>query len=277
MNPDDPASFLRDPFPNNAIPGARLDPLATNYFENYYDRPNIDNPAFNVINTRPQQSDNNTMQIKLDHRLGDADSMWFRYSQLNNPQTLPATVKNGRIFSNRPRNIAGGWVHLVGTNVVFDTKFGWVREALNTEADLAAGLGPLQSDGWVGLDEFGAPGMGLQAPLRRARSQHAAPGDGLAVDVQRGRQLDQGQPQLQVRRDVHLAGAGRTHDPAQHPVQQRADRGSAEPGNDRKLSGLGPARLPSPVHDPQPELQHHLAEPPACTSRTNGRPPIGSQ
>ncbi len=164
VNPADPSSFVRDAFPNNSIPSARIDPITSNYFQNYFDRPNISNPAFNVINTRPQQSDNNTLQIKADHRFGGADNLWFRYSQLNNPQTLPATVKNGRIFSNRPRNIAGGWVHLLGSNVVFDTKFGWVREALNTEAELAAGTSPLEADGWVGLNEFGAPGIGLQAP-----------------------------------------------------------------------------------------------------------------
>ena len=164
VNPADAQTFLRDAFPNNMIPGSRIDPMTRNYFENYFDRPNIASPAFNVINTRPQQSDNDTMQVKVDHRFGNADNLWFRYSQLNNPQTLPATVKNGRIFSNRPRNIAGGWVHLLGTSLVFDTKFGWVREALNTEADLAAGLGPLESDGWLGLSEFGAPGIGLQAP-----------------------------------------------------------------------------------------------------------------
>lgn len=164
VDPANAAAFLRDPFPNRTIPQARIDPITRNYFQNYFDRPNISNPAFNVINTRPQQSDNNTIQVKADHRFGNADNLWFRYSQLNNPQTLPATVKNGRIFSNRPRNIAGGWVHLLGTNVVFDTKFGWVREALNTQADLAAGLEPLQADGWIGIDDFGAPGIGLQSP-----------------------------------------------------------------------------------------------------------------
>ncbi len=164
IDPADPSSFLRDVFANRMVPSSRIDPLTRNYFENYYDRPNINNPNFNVINSRPQASDNNTIQIKIDHRFGNADNIWARYSQLNNPQSLPATLKNGRVFSNRPRNFAGGWVHLIGSNVVLDTKLGWVREALNTEADLAAGLDPLLGDGWVGIDEFGPPGLGMQSP-----------------------------------------------------------------------------------------------------------------
>jgi len=164
VNPADPASFLRDPFPNNQVPQSRIDPMTQNYLRNYFDRPNVSNPAFNVINSQSLSSDANTWNVKADHRFSDSDNVWFRFSQLNNPQIIPQTVKNGRLLESRPRNIAGGWVHLLGSNVVFDTKFGWVRQALNSDFAGEAGLDPLIADGWIGIDEFGAPGLNPQSP-----------------------------------------------------------------------------------------------------------------
>lgn len=164
VNPADPASFVRDPFAGNRIPQSRIDGVTQNYMRTYLDRPNISNPGFNVINSRSQLSDADTLNLKIDHRFSDQDNVWFRYSQLNNPQEIPSTLKNGRLFENRPRNIAGGWVHVMGSNLVFDTKFGWVREALNQDLISEPGLEPLLQDGWIGIDDFGAPGFSFQSP-----------------------------------------------------------------------------------------------------------------
>ena len=164
VNPSDASSFLRDAFAGNRVPQSRISNVTQNYMKNYLDRPNVVNPAFNVINNRSLASDADTFNAKVDHRQGDKDNFWFRYSQLNNPQEIPSTVKNGRLFENRPRNIAGGWVHVLGPNVVFDTKFGWVREALKQDLLSETGLDPLIQDGWVGIEEFGAPGLGFQSP-----------------------------------------------------------------------------------------------------------------
>ena len=155
---------MRTPFPGNRIPQARIDTMSSNYLKNYLDRPNISNPNFNVINDRAQISDADTFTVKGDHRFRDADNIWFRYSAMTNPQDNPTTLKNAQQFSNKPRNIAGGWIHLLGSSVVFDTKFGWVREALNQELLTTAGLGPLQQDGWLGIDQFGAPSYGFISP-----------------------------------------------------------------------------------------------------------------
>ena len=164
VNPSDPASFVRDPFAGNMIPQSRISGTTQNYMRTYMDRPNVANPGFNVINSRSLASDANTWNLKVDHRFSDQDNVWFRYSQLNNPQEIPTTLKNGRLFENRPRNIAGGWVHVMGSSVVFDTKFGWVREALNQDLISEPGLEPLLADGWIGIEEFGAPGFGFTSP-----------------------------------------------------------------------------------------------------------------
>jgi len=164
VDPNNPQGFLRQPFPGNRIPQNRIDTMSLNYMKNYLDRPNVSNPNFNVINSRPQVSDANTYTVKGDHRFRDQDNVWFRFSAMTNPQNIPTTLKNGQLFSNKPRNIAGGWVHLLGSSVVFDTKIGWVREALNQDLLSTVGLDPLRQDGWLGVDQFGAPTYGFISP-----------------------------------------------------------------------------------------------------------------
>jgi outer membrane receptor protein involved in Fe transport len=163
-DPNNPQGFIRQPFAGNQIPQSRIDPLSLNYMKNYLDRPNISNPSFNVINNRPQRSDSDTFTVKIDHRFRDEDSVWFRYSAMNVPQNIPTTVKNGQLFEDRPRNVGGGWIHLLGSSVVFDTKVGWGRYSRVQDLLSTVGLGPLRQDGWVGVDSFGAPSYGFQAP-----------------------------------------------------------------------------------------------------------------
>jgi len=61
------------------IPPSRISSTMSQYFTAYYDRPNLTgNPAFNTINSNPNLSDSNTYQIRVDHRLKEKDSSWFR-------------------------------------------------------------------------------------------------------------------------------------------------------------------------------------------------------
>jgi len=163
-DPNNPQSFIRQPFPGNRIPASRIDQFSLNFMRNYLDRPNISNPSFNVINNRPQVSDSDTFTVKVDHQFREQDNVWFRFSTMANPQNVPTTLKNGNLFEDHPRNIAGGWVHLLGHSVVFDTKLGWVRESRNQDLNSTVGLSPLTQDGWVGINQYGAPDFGFQDP-----------------------------------------------------------------------------------------------------------------
>lgn len=156
--------FVRLPFSNNQIPQDRIDTFTQNYLKNYLDRPNASSPGFNVINNRPQISDADTFIAKIDQQFREKDSVFFRYTHMSNPQNIPSTEKNGQLFQNTPANIGGGWVHLLGTSVVFDTRIGWVREALDQDLASSVGTGPAVQDGWVGIDSFGMPDLGFQAP-----------------------------------------------------------------------------------------------------------------
>ncbi len=168
-DPSAPQGFSRSLFTGNRVPSNRMDAVSVNYMKAYLDRPNYSaSSAFNVINGRSQSSDANTYTAKVDQRFSDRDNVFFRLLTVANPQVIPNTLKNGQTFNNDPRNIGGGWIHLLGNSVVFDTKFGYVREALMQDLSSSVGLDPLAKDGWAGLNSFGAPNYGFSSPYSGA-------------------------------------------------------------------------------------------------------------
>lgn len=82
------AGFVRDPIPNNIIPSSRIDPLAARVL-NYHPLPNATptDPftfANNYIALIPSSSDQGVSTVRLDHRLTEQDSIFFRLTSTRN-------------------------------------------------------------------------------------------------------------------------------------------------------------------------------------------------
>ena len=73
--------LIRDPFPNNVIPAARLNSVALNV-ASIYPLPNIPGAGLqnNRVDTLARVLDDNGGNIRIDHRFGDKDSIFGRYS-----------------------------------------------------------------------------------------------------------------------------------------------------------------------------------------------------
>jgi len=165
VNPANPQQFIRDPFPGNIIPSNRINPMTRNYILAYFDRPVPTGVAgFNAINSRPQTSDANTYQVKIDHRFGNNDSVWFRLSDLSNPQVIPNTQKSDFVYYQDPKNIAGGWNHLFSPSIILDSKFGFVTQPVNQFGVSSSGFEIMQQLGYGGIGEFGPVDLAMAAP-----------------------------------------------------------------------------------------------------------------
>lgn len=86
------SGFVRDLFPGNVIPRERFDPLSVRVLQ-YHPAPNATptDPITNVnnfISLAKSTSDQTVVTNRLDHRFGDSDSIFFRYSFTKN------TLKN---------------------------------------------------------------------------------------------------------------------------------------------------------------------------------------
>jgi hypothetical protein len=81
------------PFPNNLIPSSRIDP-ASSYFFQFMPLPNTAQGTF-YYNGR-FTPDTNQGNIRIDHRFGDADALFGRYSINDFNQYSPGALpQNG--------------------------------------------------------------------------------------------------------------------------------------------------------------------------------------
>jgi len=165
VDPTNPQRFLRMPFAGNIVPASRINRMTAQFIESYFDRPGVTGVAgFNAINSRPQLSDADTFQVKVDHRFSANDNVWFRWSDLSNPQIIPNTIKTDFVYTQDPKNIAGGWNHIFSPRVILDSRFGFVTQPVNQFGVTAAGLDPMRQLGYGGIDEFGPANIALAAP-----------------------------------------------------------------------------------------------------------------
>ncbi len=71
--------FLRDPFPNNIIPAGRLNAVGTNV-ASIFPLPNGPGDFDNYTSTANRVVEDNAFSARVDHRLSDRDSIFFRFN-----------------------------------------------------------------------------------------------------------------------------------------------------------------------------------------------------
>jgi hypothetical protein len=164
-DPNNPSALIRTQFPNNVIPPDRISPMMSEFFANYFDRPNSTaDPFFNVVNSEAKTSVSNTYQIRMDHQIKDKDSLWFRYTSFRNQEVIPSTLQNSRLL-NRPRtNWGGGDTHAFSPSLLLDVRFGYANQPWDGASFWTNGTSAAEKAGFIGIAEAGLPIIGLQAP-----------------------------------------------------------------------------------------------------------------
>jgi len=74
--------------PCNILPPALIDQGMVTYAQKVFPAPNLTtNPNFNGLDTTKDITSQNEMNARLDHRFGDKDSMWARFTKFRQPVT----------------------------------------------------------------------------------------------------------------------------------------------------------------------------------------------
>ena len=128
--------FLRDPFPGNVIPGARIDPVGRNIL-GLFPQPNLGAGQANNYFFDPVRSNTvNSVDIKVDHNFSASDTMFVRYSRaksdLSEPSFLPVpAVGNGPgvpgLNSQPVNQVVLSETHLFSPAAVNQARIGWTR------------------------------------------------------------------------------------------------------------------------------------------------------
>jgi hypothetical protein len=86
----DPLSgAVRSPFPGNAIPQNRIDPIATSFLAQYEPLPNSTNPSGNYLDATPSTFRTDSFSARVDRQFGQRSTLTARYT-LNDERNLIA-------------------------------------------------------------------------------------------------------------------------------------------------------------------------------------------
>ncbi len=120
VNPSQPGTFIRDPFPGNIIPASLLNPSMVYFAQTVLPQPIYTGVGNNnAINSFVNANQNHTLTSRIDQKFSDKDSLWVRYVGNFNPGvnavSLPSQERN---INGRNHNMAGNWVHTFGPSTV---------------------------------------------------------------------------------------------------------------------------------------------------------------
>ncbi|MEP6637138.1 MAG: TonB-dependent receptor, partial [Acidobacteriota bacterium] len=129
-----------DPFTGMPFPGGMIDPLRINSVGRaiaaLYPLPNRNVPFQNFVSSPTQRDDNNSFDVRLDHRLNSTVDLTFRYSfgdrNLFEPFTGPtlALVPGfGDAVKRRSQNVMGALTLVLTPNLVNETRVAFSRVA----------------------------------------------------------------------------------------------------------------------------------------------------
>jgi Carboxypeptidase regulatory-like domain len=124
-DPNHPGQFIRDIFPGAIIPKNLIDPQVVALAQFLYPAagPAFNNGASNANDPTPLTQTQNEFTVRVDHTFGPKDSVWFRYSFINNLQTssgglpgLPSTL------TTPARNWGGSYVHTFSPTLILQAQ-----------------------------------------------------------------------------------------------------------------------------------------------------------
>jgi hypothetical protein len=131
FNPFDvnPATGLRNPFPNNTIPSSMWNPIARSYLE-LWPLPNAEgfpNYRYNA----PSKNDFDRYATRVDFKISNADSLLVRVGHQSNPTVTPAAIPGaglgtiGNLLEGR--NLTATWNRVLGARAFNQARFAYAK------------------------------------------------------------------------------------------------------------------------------------------------------
>jgi hypothetical protein len=127
-DPANPGQYLRDPFPNNQIPSQLLYTGYQLYAKTLIPQPIVipGQPDYNAINGQPTVEHDQSLNVRIDHKFSDRDTIFGRYTGFYSPSTvgtfyLPTLGSNSYT---RTDTTAFGWVHTFSASAILQVQFG---------------------------------------------------------------------------------------------------------------------------------------------------------
>jgi hypothetical protein len=151
-----PTTGMCTPFANNQIPANRIDPIAAEFMKSV-PLPTSAASFQNLTSVDESTRDLGQFSIRIDHRVGDADQLFARFSTFDADELQPfgtSTLQEsivpgfGRTLDTRTRNLVASHTHVFGTRLLNELRVGWMsvsggQHSVNQGNDFAARVGLL--------------------------------------------------------------------------------------------------------------------------------------
>jgi hypothetical protein len=170
----------RTPFPGNAIPQLRWNPIAQKLLS-MFPEPNVPGqfnnfgPANNYLSNPVEPNDTNQLDLRIDHKISESDSIFGRFSWSNQrdvppgaiPPPLDAANFGSGVFLQKPRNVVLSETHIFTPRLINELRLGYTqnesdRLQFNSTINESAQFGipgiPFASNNG-GLPQFGVSGI----------------------------------------------------------------------------------------------------------------------
>ncbi len=117
-----------EPFPNNQIPAERIDRVIRNVIP-LFPLPNRPgDPALNYVRSPSRINDSDQIHVKVDFNLSPSDSVFVRYSWLDEPLVQPTLFEGfGLIRPLGDQNVALSYTRIVNPRLVNEFRIGFNR------------------------------------------------------------------------------------------------------------------------------------------------------
>ena len=215
-DPNNADSFMREPFPDNRIPSARLDPITQAYHQLLYPSANLQpNPGStslgpglsNNVNNNSYERDDNQILWRVDHRISDNNQLYVRFADSKRALIEPLTLQTvSRHRLNTFHNLALSDTLILSPNTILDVKFGYIRDNLPFTTPIPEpGIGVVFAAGLQGVPET-VPPAGDDFPVTFNIPGFAGPG--LGVFVAGPQVTTQGRANLLLTRGRHAINMG---------------------------------------------------------------------
>ena len=169
-------NYVRTRFPGNRVPRALLSPRMIGFFEAYEERPNLVDPVSNFINSASSVDDADSLQVKIDHRFSDNDSIFGRWSRMARNSVKRIGQKSSDGSDMVARNFGGGWLHAFNPTVALNVRGGVARRDFLIDVQThVAGTDGLDQLGFRDTDRFGGLQVALTSPWGTSGIRGAAP------------------------------------------------------------------------------------------------------
>jgi Carboxypeptidase regulatory-like domain len=158
-----PGTYVRQPFPNNQIPLARINPVALNLFKDssIYPLPLINSNSNNWNGAGKQNIVENIGDAKVDYTMSNQDTLMGRFSKGQNDNTPVSALRVNPTQPAITKTISGviNWNHTFNPRVLNEARVGVNRFHGTTLTSDTGNIGNLAQQ--IGIPGGNSPGPGL--------------------------------------------------------------------------------------------------------------------